>query len=335
MKLHKFNYVGSQNDGDTLWDSQKECTNIFIKITKIDIFLNYFIDNKPDEYDNLNDIIYNNNNKFVLCLVSTTNSAHSISEIISFIDFYKKNNFMDHVIINEDVKTYLPFIYQLLTLFIPENKIYFLSHNKLYKFTNLLIYNSHHFNCTNNWNSIPFIKDDNTLYFENLKNIKNTFVVDSQFLFQKIEEIYNTHKDKYKLYDNIMIVKFDNECATTPDRGFTVLSNEVKTTIEKNNINIISINKFQNIYEYICVLYHAKKVVFSYGGPCCTNRFFVNPLAEVIVLACKTYEYEYEYNNLNKNYWHVRSSHLCPVKKQTFLLNVDKVLTIEFIEKII
>jgi len=44
---------------------------------------------------------------------------------------------------------------------------------------------------------------------------------------------------------------------------------------------------------------------------------------------------EYEYNNSNKDYWHIRHSHLCPVKKQTFILNMDKELTKEVIEKII
>jgi len=265
---------------------------MFIKITsKSHIFLNYFIDDKPDNLDNLDETIYYNN-KMISCLISTTNSAHSISELISFIDFYNKNSYTDDIIINEDFKTYLPFLYQLLTLFIPENKIYVLLHNKLYNFSNLLIYNSHHFNYLEKWDTIPFINNNNTLYFKDLEYSRNMFLVDSLFLFKKIEEIYNTHKDKYNLYDNIMIVKFnDDKNVSTPDRGFTVLSNEVKTTIEQNNINIISVNKFKNIFEYICVLYHAKKIIFSYGGPCCTNRFFVNPLAEVIVLACKTFTF--------------------------------------------
>jgi hypothetical protein len=331
MKIHTFNYITTQDSSK--WGDKKELNNIFIKIEKVQHFLVYYIDDTYDKFHNKQTII--SNKKMVICLISTTNTAHSICEIISFIEFYTTTNCTYDVIINEDVKTFMPFMYQFLLLFIPENKIFLLSHNKLYKFSSILMYNCHHFIYTKNWGAIPFVKDNNNLYFEHLESIQKTFSVDSQFVFKKIEDIYNNYKEQYTLYDKIMIVKFDTEKSTTPDRGFFKLSNETSEFIEQNNIKIVFINNFKNIYEYICVLYHAKKVIFSYGGPCCTNRFFVNPAAEVIVLACKTYEHEYEYNNGAQDYWHVRHSHLCPVKKQTFVLGVDKNLQLSTLQSIL
>ena len=83
------------------------------------------------------------------------------------------------------------------------------------------------------------------------------------------------------------------------------------------------------------MLYHAKTLIFSYGGPTCTNRFFCNPSATVIVLGHTHYRPEYEYKNDDAMYWHVRHSHLIPVNKQYFLLDFANSLDEKNVQEIL
>ena len=188
-----------------------------------------------------------------------------------------------------------------------------------YSFNTLITYRCEHFNYTTTWNTIPFTTKNNSLQFNNIQHIK--YISDSKFLFTKVKEIYNTYKHLYELYDNVALIKFNTEICSSPSRGFSPLNDAIKSSM--NHIKFISMKDFKTIFHYICVLYHAKNIIFSYGGPCCTNRFFCNPESNIVVLCNKHYRPEYEYNNDNKMYWHVRHSHLIPVKKQTFLLDFE------------
>jgi capsular polysaccharide biosynthesis protein len=109
------------------------------------------------------------------------------------------------------------------------------------------------------------------------------------------------------------------------NRCMNKLDDTIIEEFNKNNIKILSINDFKNIYEYICVFYHAKNIIVSYGGVACTNRFFCNKNANIILIANLhyKYEYEYEYDNTNQLYWHLRHSHIFPAKKQTVLLEFE------------
>ena len=313
MNRFVFNYNGARNLPQ--WGEIKNLHDTYVRIEKYAHLNIYYIDN---HLDNNNEIINIPDDTDIL-LISTLNSAHSISELLSFIQYY--GNKTNKIAISEYFVKDLPFLYELLELFIPKDRFIILYDSKNYLFTTLITYRCHHFNYTKNWNSIPFITKNNSLYFENIQSIKSTFLIDSSNLFDKVEEIYNNHKHEYTLYDNIALIKFDNEICTTPSRGFKILNNDIK--VKMNHIEFISMKDFKNIFHFICVLYHAKNIIFSYGGPCCTNRFFCNPESNVIVLCNKHYKYEYEYNNINKEYWHVRHSHLIPVKTQTFLLDFE------------
>ena len=313
MKNFIFNYNNDRNLPQC--GELNNLYNTYVRIIKHDIFNIYFIDNQLDNNNEIINILDDTD----LLLISTSNSAHSISELLSFIKYYE--NKTNNIAISEYFIKDLPFLYQLLQLFIPKERFIILYDNKNYLFTTLITYRCHHFNYTKNWNAIPFTIKNNSLCFENIQSIKFTFHVDSTNLFDKIEEIYKNNKHNYTLYDTIALIKFNNEICTTPSRGCQPLNENVKNVM--HHIQFISMKDFKNIEHYICVLYHAKNIIFSYGGPCCTNRFFCNPESNVIVLCNKHYKHEYDYNNMNKEYWHVRHSHLIPVKKQTFLLDFE------------
>ena len=317
MKSYTFNYTG-----DPLlpkWGEEEILENVFVKIEKLKHRLLYFID-ACIETNSIKKIVSVQQDVIIL-LLSTINPAHSISEIISFINYCAKKE--NHIAISEYFIKNLKFMYELITLFFPQEKIIILSNDHIYKFKKLYTFRNQHFNYTKQWESVPFQIENNTLSFKNIQYIKNNFLIDSQFLFDKVEEIYNSFKYKYNLFENIMLIKFEDELSTTPTRGLQILSEEIKTSLSKNNIQVISHKDFDNILHYICVIYHAKNIIFSYGGPCCTNRFFCNPESNVIVLCNQSYKLEYDYRNEKKDYWHIRHSHLIPVKNQTFLLDFE------------
>lgn len=327
MPKHNFNYINVPTQPHT-WGSTSTCTKQHIHITKHEHFIVYdFYDPKPFT------ICHSIKSK-LFCMISTTNPAHTFSEIMSCIQYYKKQPGI-MIAFSEHIQRYLPHLYELLLLFIPESNVELLLDDHIYYMEDVTLYNPHHFNYVINWSNFPFVMQENRLIFKDLLPIIDTMLIPMKEFQRKMEEIYNTHHSNYLLYDNIMLLKFDSENSTTPDRGFSNLSIEVSELLKKHQIQRINPSQFKNIYEYICVLYHAKNVYFSYGGPCCTNRFFVNPMANVYVLTCKTYQQEYEYNNQNKHYWHVRHSHLCPVPLQVFFLNMNKDITLDEMNKVI
>lgn len=326
MSLYRFCFSGQTFP---LQGEENLHTNVVVTTGLVDNnvkFINYYIDNAPVPHSISKDVCVIESATTIL-LISTGNSAHSICEIISFLNYYKNTNCTNVIAISEYVLQLLPLLYDLIKLFIDNNKIIILHNNISYKFTTLTTYRNFHFNYTTNWNTVGFSKNNNILTFENIDYISHTFSLDTLFLFDKVKEIYDTFKDEFELFDNIMLIKTSNDIlSSSMYRAMTVPNDNTFDLLQQNNIKFLSIPYFKNIQHYICVLYHAKNAIFSYGGPCCTNRYFCNPNANVVVLAHLHYKHEYEYNNDNQMYWHVRHSHLYPVKRQSFLLDFDNTL---------
>lgn len=275
------------------------------------------------------------NEPIEMLVLSTTNPAHSLGEFTSFLEYYTSSKNEKKICINTLIIDYMPFLYGLIKQFIPETNILIVKSNTFYNFSNITFRRNHHFVYTTNWNTIPFTKEKNLLRFYDLQTIKNTYLVDCTKIFNKIEEIYNTYKHLYTLYDSIAIIKTTKEkFSVSIHRAIKYPDNSVLSLFKHNNIQFIEISQFKDIYEYICTIYHAKNIVFSYGGPICINRFFCNPTANLIILANLHYQPEYNYGVPNE-YWHVRHAMLAPVKSQNFILDFDNELTIKNIEQIL
>jgi hypothetical protein len=331
MNKYKFNF--NQASNLPKWGLEEITNNIYLKLDNIHHINNYYIDNIIENRNKNIEII---DEDICLLLISTTNAGHTISEIISFINYYTKNNYNYKIgIYNNFIKT-LPYLYELLLLFFSKEKIIIFYNDKIYHIkNNLYLHRNYHFNYLTKWDSVDFIKTNDDLIFNNIEYTKNNFICNTNFLFDKVSYIYENYKDKYNLLDNIMIIKFNNEKCITPQRGFDILNNEIIETLNKNNINIININNFLDINHYICQMYHAKNIIFSYGATCCTNRFFINEKSNIIILCNLNYKLEWDFNNDKKNYWHIRHSHLIPVKKQTFLLEFENYIDNENINRIL
>lgn len=330
MKQYIFNYNGDPNLPP--YGEENTYINNYVRIDCIHACNQYYIDVIPDNLP-----VIEINKKIILMLISTTNSAHSLSEIIDFINYYKKEiNFNNIVGISEYVVSHLPFLFELIKIFIPENNIIILNASNIYKFDIIITYRNFHFNSLDNWNEIPFIKENNTIYFNNLYNVRNNFKCDPSFLFEKFEEIYNEHNHKYNLYDNIMLIKTGvDKYVFSHNRCMEILEDNIKEILNSKNIKVLSVNDFKDIYEYICVFYHAKNIITSYGGVACTNRFFCNPNANVVLICNLHYKYEYEYDNENEMYWHMRHSHIFVSKQQKVLLDFENKIDINNLNKIL
>jgi hypothetical protein len=262
MKSYIFNYNGNPNLPN--YGEENISTDNYAKISLVqDLIVVYYIDQTPDTYTNIININYNIN----LLMISTINSAHSMCEIIDFINYYKSTDHQ-YVGISDIIINKMPFLYQLIKLFIPDEKIIILRENFIYKINTLITRRNRHFNYIMNWDKISFKKINNILYFDNLIkfNIRTNFICDTKFLFDKIEIIYNNHKQNYILYDNIMLVKTtDDNYVCSKNRCMDKIEIDVQKKIIDNNIKILSINDFRDIYEYICVFYHATNIILSYG----------------------------------------------------------------------
>ncbi|NBV28521.1 hypothetical protein EBS02_05840, partial [bacterium] len=135
--------------------------------------------------------------------------------------------------------------------------------------------------------------------------IKNLFwnrqeELDLSFLQEDIPWIYHEYKHKYTLYDNIILIKYkvlDREDHSTRVRCFDISDSatleDIKNLCSENNYKWLDIEEVEDIFHYICLVYHAKRLILNYGSSACTNRFFVNPSAFALVLGNRYYETEY------------------------------------------
>jgi len=330
MDSYKFNYCGAALP---ICNEETILQDIFVKITYSDILIIYNMGKTPEkEYINIPDPL-------TLLLISTTNSAHSMSEIIDFLQYYNDHqNTIKKIGISRIIQKRLPLLFSLISMILPENKIVILEDSMLYKCSRVTTYRLNHFNYVKNWDAVAFTTEIHNqkkrLVFESIQHIQ--FICNPESLIETVRSIYSQNKHRYCLYDRIMLIKTNKDpIVSSVNRCMEFPTVEIINKLQSHNIHFVTISDFKNIEEYICVLYHAKTLIFSYGGPACTNRFFCNPSATVIVLANTHYRPEYEYDNDSSLYWHVRHSHLFPVTKQYFLLDFSNSLNDENVQEIV
>ena len=262
-----------------------------------------------------------------MLLLSTTNPAHSLGEFTSFLEYYNAKTTKLKVCINAVIAEKMPYLYQLIQQFFPSENCIIIVSNTIYHFHSIIMRRNHHFMYSINWRNIPYISTNNILHFSNLQP---QYLVNCDQLFNKAKEIYETHKHKYSLSDTLMIIKTTKEkYSVSIHRALEYPTADIIDLLVARGVKIVEISQFSDIFEYICTIYHAKNIIFSYGGPMCTNRFFCNPAANIIVLANLHYKHEYNLHYDPDMYPHLRFSMIAPVKNQHFLLDFDNRLTIE------
>lgn len=271
----------------------------------------------------------------IVLAMSTTNSAHSISELLSFLNFYLSSNLKEKIAVSSIIRDKLKFLFQLLYQFIPEDRILVLIEGQSYQFSQVWIRRNDHFCLLKTWKDIPFTRNENTLVFHDLYAERINFNEDPGIFLEKSNEIFHAFKDRYGSFDKVMLAKLSTDVnMTTPGRALEVRPN-VLSILEKGGIKLLSLSDFADVTEYVASLYGAEKFITSYGGAACTNRFFLNPEAEVLLIGNKHYAWEYEYPSDQGDQWHLRHSHLFPVKKQTVLLYHNDQVTVQDAHRIL
>lgn len=256
----------------------------------------------------------------ILVALSTTNSAHSICELLSFLNFYLREGLQEKVAISTIVRDKLKFLFQLLHLYIPAERIILLNENETYRLRETWVRRNQHFCYLTNWSNIEYERVENTLVFENLERTVPFYSEDISIFLSKSAELYQATKDILPMYKKIMLAKLSTDPnMTTPGRAL-VIDDQVMRVLKAGGIQLVSVSDFKDITQYIATLFGADKFVTSYGGAACTNRFFLNPNSEVVLIGNMQYAWEYEYPSDMGEQWHLRHSHLFPVRRQTVLL---------------
>ena len=254
----------------------------------------------------------------ILFCSSGPNPGHFLSEVISFTEFFVKQELSFRVAVPSTLTVAAPFIFSILKRLNPGIRILLIEDNISYRFHRLIVRRNQWFNYLKTWESIGFQEYPGKLLFGDLRSTIADYINDPTSVHLLSRRMYEDNKHRIPQHDKYFVVKSAMErSALTPSRGLYI-SNEARSIAEMHGYQFLLISDFKNIDEYLATLYSARLLIFSYGAIMCTNRFFVNPDASVLLLANTAYKAEYSTGN---NFWHIRHSHLCPVKRQHVILD--------------
>ena len=301
-----------------------DISGMSLKVDVVEHFLTYHFHPSPAEAHHGQ--VESIDCPLMVLALSTSNAGHAMSEIISFINFVRQTPAEIKIGVSEAFMIKLPLIFEFVQRLYESDRIIVLRRNTVYHLRRAWIRRENHFNASCNWMDLDYESDDNVLCFRHLdEHIK--FDDDPYIVQEQAHRIYEQCRDRYTLHDRVMLLKtVDSRNLTTPGRAL-LLDNVYKAKIAESGFHLASIEQFSCIEEYICTLYHARQLVLSYGSTTCTNRFFVKPACDVIVIANQAYQFEYEYPVSTGAHWHVRHSHLLPVRRQRVIIGHNNVFT--------
>lgn len=295
-----------------------EMAETFMSFRMVELFICYlFVDksdkDKIDEYVEIDDDV-------IILNLSTINSGHSLDEAVSFVSFYKEFGGGTKVGINTFILDHLPHVYQFVRKFIEDENIIILDKNKKYFIKRAYMRRNTHYNYVKNWKSIPYTEKADQLTFQASATASLDFVDSPSLLQTMSHDIWRANHGRFAESDIVMLCKTtDESLAATPKRAM-YLSSERRDHLINAGIRILSPSQIRSFDEYVSVLHGCRTFITSYGAAACTNRFFVNPAARVVVLANRHYDSEYA-GPSDPPFRHLRQTHLFPVTEQKFILN--------------
>lgn len=264
----------------------------------------------------------------LLLAISVKNSAHAISEITSFVNLYRRLANPPRVAVCGYVRDFLPFMYQLIELLIPRERIVLLDPTNRYLLREGWIRRNNHLNAIRTWRTVPYSFDGQLVRFRDLGRFVSDHDDSPECLMQVARQTYEECRHDYPSHPDVMLVKTAADKGMhTPGRAMTITPS-ARHRLELEGISVFAIDDFVDIRHYLTTLYQARNLITSYGGAACTNRWFANPDARVIILGNLAYRWEYnqsfyadrERGEVYGVYWHLRHSHLFPVRQLDFLL---------------
>lgn len=292
---------------------------------RLDHLILYMIKQKPD--DAFDQELVRHEEPLIILALSTTNSAHSMSEMLSFVAWYKAIGSPYKVGLNSILSERLPFVVKLFREFVPADNIVDLDAGRRHFVPAAWIRRNLHMNSIVAWDKVDYERKGDLLVFPSLEAVVDMFHESPKICMDMATQIYERWSKVNEPADVVMLLKTSSDSAsTTPGRAME-MSADIKARFVAAGIRVVSIDDFATLDDYIGTIRGAKTFVTSYGGPACTNRLFCAPDARVIVLANEAYRWEYEYPVESGEYWHIRHSHLFTVAKQAFILDHPNVMT--------
>lgn len=278
---------------------------------------------------------YDFHGRTALFLTNGLNSGHFLSDIVSFANFYRDYLHDERIAISEDLVERVPFIFSLFRYILPNARFVPLKRDVSYSFEQVIFRKNHWFIFMKNWEEIEYAEKGDYLHFRDLEDHANVFSSSTTALNELVRSIYADNAHRYERHEKIALLKASGDIsAQSPGRGLS-LTGEARETAQQHGLLLLDIKNFSTIEEYICTLRSAKKVLLSYGSTTCTNRFFLNPDAHVVVVGHEAYKSEYERRGVDGKYSHIRHSHLCPVRSQGFCLGFPDLVNSNAIERLL
>lgn len=318
---YPFNYNGAAHPP---LREVNDISDTLLRLGNVEHFLTYHF--RPSSPDHDRAAAETIDDPLMVVAISTSNAGHAMSEIMSFINFARDLPSGLKFGISQAFVDKLPLIAQFFRRLYDTGRVVVLCSGQNYCMSRAWIRRENHFNASFNWLDLDFTANGNVLKFHDLhERIK--FDDDPALVHALVRRIYDECRDRYRLHDRIMLIKTaDSRNLTTPGRAL-ILDESYRAAIQNAGFHLVSVEQFESVEEYICTLYHARQIVLSYGSTTCTNRFFVSPTCDVIVLANQAYQFEYEYPVSIGAHWHVRHSHLLPVRRQRVIIGHNNVFS--------
>jgi hypothetical protein len=322
-KVFRYNYVAEPHIAP--WGELAAVDNVQVAFFRTDGFINCLVQDDPALFAKGG--VVEIPQPIHLLLLSTTNSAHSMSELMSFIRFWRAHGQDYDIGVSSIVMDRLPFLYQFLRLCVPIDSIVILKEDTKYFVRKAWMRRNIHMNMVEAFQNIPFEQRGDLLLFRDLWPTCSMFIEDPTPFNAVAERTASAYAARHQTPKRVMLLKTKADVgATTPGRAMEI-SPEVKAFVEAAGVKVLGIGDFSGIDEYLATLYGAEVFITSYGGPACTNRFFCNKDARVILLGNLHYKWEYDYPSDGGAWWHIRHSHLFPVREQIVVLDHNNEMT--------
>jgi hypothetical protein len=263
------------------------------------------------------------------------NAAHMLSHVISFVNFYlaiARETPLAlsglRVAIPGEVHQRIPLVFEILQRLLPGATFVLLETNKSYLFRQLVLRRNTLFTALSNWGLLQWTLSFNVLTFKDLSWIRPEFFSsdDVSPLLNLTNNAYAQNQHRAALHEKIIVFKLASGAYMhTPQRAITLTTGAENLAVACG-FKFVEPSSFDSTDEYLATMFAAQLVILSYGGSTCTNRFFLNPKANVLVVAHESYRSEWDPGPYGHDLFHICHSHVCPVSKQRVMLNIPDVI---------
>lgn len=232
----------------------------------------------------------------VLLPIGLVNAGHAQCQIIGYYNMLANNSSLGscRLCVSSLVKTYMPFVYDLLVILFGEDRLTVLDNTATYFFPSVWLLQAR-YQLGMKKNSV-IVKDYEWYQKIHLpRNPAEAYVEDPSCILNAANAISKDPDNKWELYTKIIFVKTGNQSGrmNSPSRAMKLTPSVIELLVERG-YKILSLGDFEDLRHCIATLHSAEKVITSWGNIATFNRFFYNTKARVVLLGNQSYSKEYQ-----------------------------------------